>query len=211
MKKWQIGLIVVGVLILLTGCAITNGAGWFIKTSNQIQTSDQARKAQWANVQASYQQRYDLIPNLVKIVERYAKHESDTFKGVAEARSKAGGVFQVDPNKVADQMKDPQAFAAFQQSQGQLGTMLGRLMVIQEKYPELKADAQFTKLLDQDTDIENQIKFERRKYTDKVQDENNLIKNMPTSWIAQFQGYKELPYFAADSGAEKAPAINFGQ
>ena len=166
---------------------------------------DESVKGQWGQVENVYQRRFDLIPNLVATVKGYAKHESEVFTQIAEARSKAGGVMNVS----ADVLNNPETFKKFQQAQSELSGALQRLLVVQEKYPELKADQNFLALQDQLEGTENRIAVERGRFNDVVKQYNVFIRQFPNSIIANMSGFREKAYFAADEAAQKAPAVSF--
>lgn len=164
-------------------------------------TANNEADAQWGQVENVYQRRFDLIPNLVATVKASAKFETDTFTAVSQARASVGQI-KVDP-KDADSV---QKFAAAQQT---LGTALSRLMMVQEKYPDLKANANFTTLQAQLEGSENRISTERHRYNDAVLVVNNKVTVPPTSFFANMAGIKKRELFKADEGAQKAPAVQF--
>ena len=196
MSKWILGGIVV--LVLIAGAA---GVG----TYNSLVTLDQGVQAQWAQVENVYQRRADLIPNLVETVKGAAAFETDTFTAVTEARAKVG---QVNAGDIAN---NPEAFAKFQQAQDGLSSALSRLMVVVEKYPDLKATQNFRDLQVQLEGTENRIAVERKRFTETAQAFNTKRMSFPTVVIAGFFGsrFNEKPYFKAQPGAETAPAVNF--
>ena len=196
MSKWILGGIVV--LVLVAGLA---GVG----TYNSLVTLDQGVQAQWAQVENVYQRRADLIPNLVETVKGAAAFEKDTFTAVTEARAKVG---QVNAGDIAN---NPEAFARFQQAQDGLSSALSRLMVVMEKYPDLKATQNFRDLQVQLEGTENRIAVERKRFTETAQAFNTKRMSFPTVVIAGFFGsrFNEKPYFKAQPGAETAPAVTF--
>lgn len=198
MKKGTIALIVVVVLILMMFFSFKGYYNSFVTLEEQVSQS-------WAQVENVYQRRADLIPNLVEVVKGYAKHEQETLQGVVDARSKMGG--QVNVSK--DVLNDPQAFAKFQQMQGALSSALQRLMVVVEKYPDLKADKRFGELQAQLEGTENRIAVERRRFNESVQNYNQTIRRFPANMIAGMFGFSKKEYFKADVGAEKAPKVKF--
>ncbi len=159
--------------------------------------------SQWANVENSYQRRADLIPNLVNTVKGYAKHEQETFTQVTEARAKATQT-RVDPDNLTEDK-----IAEFQKAQGQLSTALGRLLLIQENYPELKANENFLALQDQLEGTENRISVERNKYNKVAQDYNAYIRKFPQIIYSGLFGFKKKGYFEALPGSENAPKVDF--
>lgn len=196
MSKWILGGIVA--LVLVAGLA---GVG----TYNSLVTLDQGVQAQWAQVENVYQRRADLIPNLVETVKGAAAFEKDTFTAVTEARAKVG---QVNAGDIAN---NPEAFARFQQAQDGLSSALSRLMVVMEKYPDLKATQNFRDLQVQLEGTENRIAVERKRFTETAQAFNTKRMSFPTVVIAGFFGsrFNEKPYFKAQPGAETAPAVTF--
>ena len=194
-----IGVIVLGVLIL---------GGTIAGTYNSLVQLDQGVQSQWAQVENVYQRRADLIPNLVNTVKGAANFEQSTLTAVTEARSKVG---QVTSGALENITRDPQAFARFQQAQDGLSSALSRLMVVAEKYPELKATQNFRDLQVQLEGTENRISQERMRFNEAAQAFNTKRDTFPTVIIAGFFGSKfsEKPYFKAQAGAEKAPEVKF--
>lgn len=157
----------------------------------------------WANVETQYQRRADLIPNLVSTVKGYASHEKETLTAVVEARAKATSV-SIDPSNMtaADMQK-------FNSAQGGLGSALSKLMVVVEKYPDLKANENFLQLQAQLEGTENRISVARKNYNDVVGDYNTYIKKFPKNFIAGWFDFNEKPYYEADEGSSKAPEVSF--
>ncbi len=174
-------------------------------TYNGFVNMDENVKSQLGQLSNVYQQRADLIPNLVETVKGSAIQERETLTDVISARSKATGM-----TLTADALKDPQAMANFQQAQGQLTGALSRLMVVIEKYPDLKSQQNFTVLMSQLEGQENRIRVERNRYNDNVREYNQKIRSFPASLIASMSGFTQYPYFEAAAGAENAPKVNFG-
>jgi LemA protein len=201
MKKLWIVLIVIIAVIFF-------GAMSLIGKYNGLVTKDEGVKSQWGNVENVYQRRADLIPNLVETVKGYATHEQETLTGVVEARAKAT---QVTTQLSKDALNDPQALKKFQAAQGELGAALGRLMVVVEKYPDLKANQNFLDLQTQLEGTENRIAVERRRYNEVAQDFNAAIRRFPASLVAGFAGLKAHAYFEAEQGAETAPKVSFAK
>jgi len=199
------GLKSVLIVVAVIAVCVFSFYSFFAGNYNKIVGMDEGVKSQWAQVENVYQRRFDLIPNLVATVKGYAKHESDVFTQIAEARSKAGGVMNISD----EVLKDPESFKRFQKAQGELGSALQRLLVVTENYPQLKADANFLALQDQLEGTENRITVERQRYNEVVKTYNVFIKQFPRSIIANMNGFREKPYFSADEGAEKAPAVSF--
>jgi len=191
-----IGLVAaLGVAFSLAGCGI-----------NDIPAKDQAVKAQWANVQAAYQRRADLIPNLVATVQGYANQEKTVLVEVTQARASA-----TQPKFDASTITDPAKFAEFQAAQDKLSGVLGRLMAISEQYPDLKSNTNFLALQSQIEGTENRIEIARRDYNTAVQDYNTTLVTIPGSiWAAtMYKSYKQATPFAASAAAQSAPVVNF--
>lgn len=196
MKKSWIVIIVVALVIILTYV-------WVKTTYNSLVTKSEAVKAQWSQVENVYQRRADLIPNLVNTVKGYAKHEKETLEGVVQARAKATSV-NIDANKL-----NPQALKNFQQAQTGLTQALSRLMVVVERYPDLKANQNFLELQAQLEGTENRIAVERRRFNEAAQNYNTYLKTFPKNMIANMFNFKEKAYFKAEAGAQKAPTVKF--
>lgn len=173
-------------------------------TWNNLVDLSQATDAQWANVESSYQRRADLIPNLVKTVEGAADFEKSTLEAVTAARASVGQV-QAGPGIT----NDPQAFAKWQASQDQLSSALSRLLVVVERYPDLKATANFRDLQAQLEGTENRINVERGRYNEAAQQYNTARLRFPAALVAGILGFKEKAYFRSAPGAERAPSVNF--
>ena len=172
---------------------------------NTIQKNDEAVLAAWGDVEATYQRRADLIPNLVETVKGYAAHERETLSRVTEARSQVGRL-----QLGAEVLTDPQAFANFQAAQGNLSSALSRLMVVVEQYPDLKANQNFRDLQHQLEGTENRITVARVRYNEAVRIFNTSIRTFPNNLTNRF--LLQLPRrepFKAEAGAEKAPAVKF--
>ncbi len=178
---------------------------WGIKVNNNMVAKEENVKEKWSQVENVYQRRFDLIPNLVATVKGYAEHEKDTFIAVTEARSKVGGQINVSD----DIINNPQALQKFQQAQSSLGSALQRLMVVVEKYPDLKANENFLNLQNQLEGTENRIAVERRRFNEAAREFNTYIKVIPNSFIASFRNFKEKAYFLSDEGAKTAPKVEF--
>ena len=194
MKRFLMPAVIAVVLTLLTGCGY-----------NTIQQNEEAVKAAWGDVEATYQRRNDLIPNLVETVKAYAKHERETFQAVTEARAKVGTV-QVS----TDMIGNPQAMAQFQQAQSSMSGALSRLLLVAERYPDLKANQNFLDLQNQLEGTENRINVARTRYNQAVQTFNTSIRifpnNLTNSLLLKLQP-KEV--YKADPGADKAPGVKF--
>ncbi len=170
---------------------------------NNLVSLDEQVKSSWSQVENVYQRRSDLIPNLVETVKGYAKHEKDTFIQVTEARSQAAG------NISSDVINDPVKFKAFQESQAKLSSALSRLLVVVEKYPDLKANENFLSLQSQLEGTENRITVERGRYNEVSQRFNTAIRTFPSNVIAGMYGFSAKEYFKSDQGAQNAPAVMF--
>jgi LemA protein len=172
---------------------------------NTMQANEEAVKAAWGDVEASYQRRTDLIPNLVEVVKGYAKHEKETLMAVTEARAKVGSI-----QMSKDMMNNPGAFAQFQQAQGAMSSALSRLMVVVEKYPDLKANQNFQDLQNQLEGTENRINVARVRYNKSVETFNTSIRVFPNSMTNSLLLHLKLKEpFKAEAGAEKAPQVKF--
>lgn len=193
--KFSKGIIaaVVAVLVLLWGVSKYNG---LVGSQEQVNTA-------WAQVENNYQRRADLIPNLVNVVKGYASHERETLEGVIQARSRATST-TIDANNM-----DEAALARFQQSQDALSSALSRLMVVVEKYPELKANEQFQTLMAQLEGTENRIATARRDFNEIAKTYNLEVRSFPNSLIAGITGFRPRPYFTAQAGSDVAPVIDF--
>ncbi len=185
--------IIVLFIVLLGGC----GIGKY----NDMNTSQKEAQSKWADVQSSYQRRSDLIPNLVATVKGAANFETNTLTQVIQARANATSI-RVDPKDLT-----PEKLQQFQASQGQLSQALGRLMVVSENYPQLKANESFRDLQNQLEGTENRIKVSRDAYNESVKNYNILVSNFPNNMIAGMFHFKEMAMFQADADAQKAPKI----
>ena len=198
-KSVVIILVVVGVILL-----IVIGSARSVSTSyNSMVTMNEGVTAQWSQVENVYQRRSDLIPNLVSTVKGYADFEKETLTQVIEARAKATQV-TVDPSKL-----DAQSIQSFQNAQSGLSSALGRLMVVVEKYPELKANQGFLDLQAQLEGTENRITVERQKFNQTAQEYNTFIRIFPKNIFAGMFGFEKKAYFEAEKGAAKAPEVKF--
>lgn len=196
MSKGSIALIVIGALILiLVGSTLTS--------YNTLVAKDEAVSTAWANVQSQYQRRADLIPNLVNTVKGYAKHESSTLEQVVSARAKATQL-TVDANSLT-----PEKMAQLQAAQGELSQAIGRLLMISEQYPTLKADENFSELQAQLEGTENRINESRNRYNEKVREYNIKVRRFPANIVASLFGFDKRTPFSAEAGADKAPSVNF--
>jgi len=187
-----LAMLIVSIAPLVSGCGY-----------NAMQANEEAVKAAWGDVESAYQRRADLIPNLVTVVKAYAKHERETLTAVTEARAKVGQV------KISSSMlEDPQALAQFQQAQGALSSSLSRLMVVVEKYPNLKANQNFMDLQGQLEGTENRINVARSRYNKAVETFNTSIRIFPNSLTNSLLLHLKLKEpFKAEEGAVKAPKV----
>ena len=196
MKKKTIIWIVVAVVIL-------GSFAWVKNVYNKLVSADEIAQSMWSQVENVYQRRADLIPNLVATVKGYAAHESETLESVVAARAKATQV-TVDPSNLT-----AESVAKFNEAQGELSTALGRLLLIQENYPDLKANENFRDLQAQLEGTENRIATERMKFNQAVKDFNTSIRRFPDNIIASAFGFEKKGYFEAQAGAETAPKVEF--
>jgi LemA protein len=194
-------LIVLGVIVLLALAVFGYGASSYNGLVNQSQAVD----AQWAQVQNVYQRRADLIPNLVNTVKGAANFEQSTLTAVTNARASVGRV-AIDPNKAPT---DANQLAAFDAAQSQLSSALSRLLVVSERYPDLKATANFQTLQSQLEGTENRISVERGRFNEAVQAYNSRVRHFPTVLFAGIFGFQPRAYFTATPGAERAPEVKF--
>ena len=194
-KKTIITLSIVAVLVILVFAAIS--------TYNSLVGLEENVGKQWSNVENQYQRRADLIPNLVATVKGYAAHESTTLENVVSARTRATQV-TVDPNDLT-----PEKLQEFQAAQGELSSALGRLLMITENYPDLKANENFKELQVQLEGTENRISTERTRFNEVSKDFNAKIRRFPTNIIASMFGFERKAYFEAEAGSEKAPTVEF--
>jgi LemA protein len=200
-KGMKIFLIVAGVIVVLGVMAYS----FFVGNYNKLVGLDENVKNAWGNVQTVYQRRADLIPNLVATVQGAANFEKETLQGVIEARASA-----TRPEfNVNDILNNPQAFQQFQQAQANLGAALGRLLVVVERYPELKANQNYRDLQTQLEGTENRISVERRRFNETVQEYNRTLRTFPTVVIAGMYGFQQRPYFEAATEAQQAPKVDF--
>lgn len=201
MKKFLVFLLVVGGILLVGGM-------WYIRTRNQLVTLDEQVKSSWSQVENVYQRRLDLIPNLVSTVKGVANFEQETLTKVVEARAQAS---QISSEALKGAINDPASFEKFQAAQGGLSSALSRLMVVVERYPELKANQNFLELQAQLEGTENRIAVERRRFNETAQGYNTAIRRFPDSLVASMSGFAARPYFQADAGAAQAPKVDFSK
>jgi len=198
MKKALIAVIVVIVILLII-------VGKGIGTYNNIIALEEGVKAQWAQVENTYQRRFDLIPNLVSTVQGEANFEKSTLTEVMDMRSRMGGTIKLDESL----MNDEAALKRFQEMQGSLGGALQRLMAVSENYPDLKSNKSFQEIRVQLEGAENRIAVERKRYNETVQAYNTTIRQFPTNIVAGFAGASPKVLFSADAGASTAPKVQF--
>ena len=176
---------------------------WAVGAYNGMVTLDEGVQGKWADVETQYQRRADLIPNLVSTVKGYAAHESETLESVVKARSEASSV-KVDPENLT-----PEKLAEYQKAQSGVSSALGRLMVIVEKYPDLKANQNFMELQSQLEGTENRINVARRDFNEAAKNYNTVIRSFPKNIFAGMFGFEKKAYFEAEKGAEAAPKVEF--
>ena len=192
-------LITIGIVVVIAIFLYSMFAGSY----NKMVAKDEGVQGAWAQVQNVYQRRADLIPNLVNVVKGYAEHEKSTLTEVIEARAKATSV-NISPENLS-----PQAISQFQQAQDGLSSALGRLMVVVERYPDLKANQNFLELQSQLEGTENRIAVERQRFNDVTKDYNQYIRSFPQNMLAGMYGFEKRGYFEATREAQKAPEVKF--
>jgi LemA protein len=194
-SKWLIPGIIIGAILLLA-MIVVGGYNGLVGQRESVNKT-------FANLQAQYQRRADLVPNLVNTVKGAANFEKTTLTDVTNARAKATGI-TIDPSKAT-----PEQLAQYQQAQGELSQALGRLLAVTENYPDLKATAAFQDLQTQLEGTENRITVARKDYNDVAASYNARVQTFPTSLTAGIFGFKTFPYFQADAGSDKAPIVDF--
>lgn len=192
MGKW-IGIGALVVLVL-----------WIFSSYNGLVNKEEAVNSQWGTVESQYQRRSDLIPNLVNTVKGYAEFEQETLTRVIEARANATSV-KIDPTNLT-----PESLQQFQQAQSGVSSALSRLLVVVEKYPDLKANQNFLDLQSQLEGTENRIAVERKRFNDVVNVYNSAVRSFPGVVVAKISGFERKGYFEAAEGAEQAPTVDFG-
>jgi LemA protein len=202
MKTWMKVLLGLGAAFIILVIVLVNT---FVGVHNEIIAKEELVKEKWSQVENVYQRRADLIPNLVNTVKGYADHENQTLTEVTQARARLGGTVKLG----ADALRDPQAMAKFQNAQTGLGSALQRLMMVSERYPDLKANQNFSNLQIQLEGTENRIAVERKRYNEAVRNFNTFIRQFPNSIIAGFQQVKTFEPFEAAAGAAEAPQVEF--
>jgi LemA protein len=201
MSLGKIILVIIGIVVVVGVVLALSVSGIF----NRLVTLQQGTDAAWAQVQNVYQRRADLVPNLVNTVKGAANFERNTLTDITEARASVGRV-QLPPGGAPT---DPQKFAEFERAQGQLGSALSRLLVVAERYPDLKATAAFRDLQAQLEGTENRIAVERGRFNEAVQAYNTAIKRFPAVIFAGMFGHVPRPYFTSSPGAETPPKVDF--
>lgn len=195
MKKW---LPLIVIIVIVIGIF-----RWGVGLNNTMVEKQETAKTQWANVESAYQRRSDLIPNLVNTVKGYADFEKETLESVIQARANATKT-TIDPSNIT-----PEQMAAFQQSQNSLSGALSRLMVVVEKYPDLKANQNFLELQSQLEGTENRINVERNRFNQTAKDYNVYIRKFPATVVAGFLNFDAMALFQAAAGSEQAPTVDF--
>lgn len=195
MKRWLLPII----LVVLALWGYSAGKGFYNKAVNLKNEA----KTKWANVESAYQRRADLIPNLVNTVKGYAAHEKETLEGVIKARAEATQT-KIDAGDLT-----PEKIAAFQKAQSGLAGALGKLMVVVERYPDLKANQNFLELQSQLEGTENRIKVERDRFNESVKEYKNHLEIFPNNFFNMLFKFEEIGLFEAAEGAETVPEVNF--
>jgi len=204
----NIGLLgCIGVLVL----ALLIGGAYFVSVRNNLVGLEENVNQQWAQVESQYQRRYDLIPNLVRTVQGAANFEKSTLEAVVNARARVGQVAAPAgaPGTGANVTSDPNAMAQFAAAQEGLGGALSRLLVVVERYPDLKSNQNFLELQSQLEGTENRIGVERNRYNQTAQQFNTAVRRFPASIVASMSGFKQKAYFKGVAGSSQAPDVNF--
>lgn len=192
-KLMKVGSIVVVVLMIV---------GWLVSSYNSMVSNQEEVTTAWSNVEAAYQRRADMMPQLAKIVKSYAKHERETFEQVTKARNAATQI-HLDAADLT-----PEKLKAFEQAQNQVTQALSRLIAVSERYPDLKASKNYKSLMVQEEGTENRINEARRRYNESVQSYNLSIRRFPNNLLAGMYGFERMTKFEAAQGAEKAPDLD---
>lgn len=190
-------------MLIIVTAIVAIAVLWVVNSYNRIVTAEEAVTTEWANVESQYQRRADLIPNLVSTVKGYAAHESATLEAVVNARAKATQT-TLDINNFSRE-----EFEKYQAAQGELNSALGRLMMITENYPDLKANQNFRDLQEQLEGTENRIQVTRQAYNNKARAYNTMIRRFPNNILSSMFGFDVVTYFHADVEAAKAPQVSF--
>ncbi len=191
--KWILVAVVAAVLII---------GGWLMSAYNSMVGQQEEVTTAWSNVEAAYQRRADMMPQLAKIVKAYAKHERETFAEVTKARNAATQI-HLDANDLT-----PEKLKAYEQAQNQLSQAFSRLIAVSESYPELKASENYKSLMVQEEGTENRVNEARRRYNEAVQGYNLAIRRFPNNILAGMYGFERMAKFEASQGAEKAPDLD---
>lgn len=194
MKKW-LPLIIIAIIAI---GLYMKGSGFY----NSVIEEEENVGEQWSKVESAYQLRSDLIPNLMKIAERYAEYEQETFNSVIEARSKATSI-QIDPSNIT-----PEKLEQFKQAQGSMTSALSRLLAVFERYPDLKANENYKEVMNSYDRVEKRIKVERDRFNESITPYNNLVRKFPNNLYASIFGFEKKSRFDGDEGIENAPDIN---
>lgn len=194
--KKHLGWIIVGIIVVVL-------IMWGATGYNSFVSLDETAQGKWADLETQYQRRSDLIPNLVNTVKGYAEHEQETLEEVVKARAEATSV-DVDPSNIT-----PEELAQYQKAQDKISSALSRLLVVVEKYPDLKANQNFLELQSQLEGTENRIAVARRDYNEAAKEYNTTIRRFPKKVIASVCGFEKKAYFEASEGAETAPEVVF--
>ena len=195
------------VAILILGVLIAGAM--YVSIRNNLVGFEENVNEHWAQVQSQYQRRYDLIPNLVKTVQGAANFEKSTLEAVVNARARVGQVAAPSGPAGADITNDPARLQQFEAAQQGLSSALSRLLVVVERYPELKSNANFLELQSQLEGTENRIAVERQRYNTAVREYNTAIRRFPASVIANMSGFKQKAYFQGTAESQQAPDVNF--
>ncbi|MBO5086862.1 MAG: LemA family protein [Paludibacteraceae bacterium] len=190
-------------MLIIVTAIVAIAVLWVVNSYNRMVTAEEAVTTEWANVESQYQRRADLIPNLVSTVKGYAAHESATLEAVVNARAKATQT-TLDINNFSRE-----EFEKYQAAQGELNSALGRLMMITENYPDLKANQNFRDLQEQLEGTENRIQVTRQAYNNKARAYNTMIRRFPNNILSSMFGFDVVTYFHADVEAAKAPQVSF--
>lgn len=190
-------------MLIIVTAVVAIAVLWVINSYNRMVTAEEAVTTEWANVESQYQRRADLIPNLVSTVKGYATHESETLEAVVNARAKATQT-TLDINNFSRE-----EFEKYQAAQGELNSALGRLMMITENYPDLKANQNFRDLQEQLEGTENRIQITRQSYNNTARAYNTMIRRFPNNIFSRIFGFQIVTYFKADAEASKVPQVAF--
>lgn len=197
-------VVLVGLVAAVIGVVLI-AVVWGIGVNNKLVSLSQGVDSQWAQVQNVYQRRTDLIPNLVNTVKGAATFEKSTLESVVQARASVGQV-KIDPNRAPD---DPKQLQQFQAAQDRLSSALSRLLVVSERYPDLKANQSFMNLQVELAGTENRIANERRVFNDKTREYNTYVQQFPGTLVAGFRNFHPKPYFEATAGSDRPPQVQF--